>query len=213
MSGKKGFTLIELLIVVAIIGILVAISIPNFLLAQLRAKVARQVTEFRTMTITLEAYAVDQTNYPPPSHLYTSADYFTPCPFPMGRVPGRITTPVAYITQVPNDIFSGGRLFYTENHWNTTQVCVGSRYTFVDALYNMIFWEEMKTKHAFKYTLVSWGPDKKYQTDMDCSPWSMRWPDGSWYTVGYDPSNGTMSSGDIHWFGPGSLSSVTEPGG
>lgn len=60
---KKGFTLIELLIVVAIIGILAAIAVPNFLNAQIRAKVARAKAELRNLATALESYYVDNEIY------------------------------------------------------------------------------------------------------------------------------------------------------
>ena len=66
--GKKptqGFTLIELLIVVAIIAILAAIAVPNFLEAQTRAKVSRSKADLRTLATGVESYALDWQKYPP----------------------------------------------------------------------------------------------------------------------------------------------------
>ncbi|HPR65152.1 MAG TPA: prepilin-type N-terminal cleavage/methylation domain-containing protein [Thermoanaerobaculia bacterium] len=60
---KQGFTLIELLIVVAIIGIIAAIAIPNLLNAVQRAKQKRTMADIRSAATAWEARAVDANCY------------------------------------------------------------------------------------------------------------------------------------------------------
>jgi len=62
-SRKKGFTLIELLIVVAIIGILAGIAIPNFLGAREKAKVAKAFSDMDALAKAQEMYYLDNTEY------------------------------------------------------------------------------------------------------------------------------------------------------
>ncbi len=62
--NQKGFTLIELLIVVAIIGILAAIAIPQFAAYRERAFNSAATSDLRNIKIAMEAYMADHQDYP-----------------------------------------------------------------------------------------------------------------------------------------------------
>jgi general secretion pathway protein G len=59
-----GFTLIELLIVVAIIGIIAGVAIPNLMNAIDKAKQKRSMSDMRSIGTAVEAYATDHVHYP-----------------------------------------------------------------------------------------------------------------------------------------------------
>jgi prepilin-type N-terminal cleavage/methylation domain-containing protein len=98
-SLKKGFTLIELLIVVAIIAILAAIAVPNFLEAQVRAKISRAKADMRTVATGLETYKLDNNNYP----LMNDSNFAIAPTSKAGtgtflRTLERLTSPISYLT-------------------------------------------------------------------------------------------------------------------
>ena len=96
---RAGFTLIELLIVVAIIAILAAIAVPNFLEAQVRAKVSRTSTDMRSIRVGIESYRVDNNTYPDTDF---GGENLTQ--YGVGLI--RITTPISYFSSVPKSPFS-----------------------------------------------------------------------------------------------------------
>ncbi len=112
MRKVHGFTLIELLIVVAIIAILAAIAVPNFLEAQVRAKITRVINDQRTAATAIEAYAVDNGRVPIGQKECTISSGATgPNTYDSGSkrtafLWSQLTTPIAYMQSPPLDIFS-----------------------------------------------------------------------------------------------------------
>ena len=109
MRKKQAFTLIELLIVVAIIAILAAIAVPNFLEAQTRSKVSRVHSDMRSIATALESYATDN-NRAPLGEGEASILFGTPAgvdrEFKRLWCFSHLTTPIAYMTSIPTDPFN-----------------------------------------------------------------------------------------------------------
>lgn len=190
-----GFTLIELLIVVAIIAILALIAVPNFLEAQTRAKVSRVKTDHRTLATGLEAYCVDNSNYPP------GREQNMPTP---DRVVSlwRLTTPIAYVTDAA--LIDP---FILHGAWGS-HPDVNMYLYFCYAAYSP--WAQRvhgdsaqyrKWGYHMGWALVSPGPDATLQA-AEWVPVQMQ--TGAWDAALrklYDPTNGTVSAGDIARYG------------
>lgn len=190
-SRRVGFTLIELLVVVAIISILSAIAVPNFLEAQTRAKVARMQADMRTVATALEAYAVDHNRYPPRERYRPGSTTSRTLGDAETRANdlARLTRPIAYISRVPNDVFEN-RLAPPNNiidFWDNTILAGGPNNR--PGAWN---------RRYGGWLLVSVGPDE----DIGRGPFDIgNFPYASTtlsLTFDYDPTNGTISPGNIY---------------
>ena len=173
-KSLQCFTLIELLIVVAIIAILAAIAVPNFLEAQTRSKVSRVKADLRTLASAIESYGTDNNEYPPvPIALGPRYRNFRP-----------LTTPIAYISQIPRDPFKSPDP-HARGPWHFGIYAYGA----------------MPLDHASRWILSSDGPDRRPNCDRLAFVFYPGYSPDLFYEKGfdvlYDPTNGTISLGDI----------------
>ena len=118
-KDESGFTLIELLIVIAIIGILAAIAIPNLLNAVQRGKQKRTMSDMRALATAVEAWAVDNNSYPAATSC--SAGVFTTTSVTLTTASFSNLSPT-YIAQAPKIDGWGNFLSYGSDVPNSSYV-------------------------------------------------------------------------------------------
>lgn len=202
---KKAFTLIELLIVVAIIAILAAIAVPNFLEAQTRAKVSRVKADQRTIATGLESYYVDRNRYPA---MVNGGSNASDALF-------WLTTPISYLTSLSSveDIFlDKGNAVSLSGTAFTKRDMSYSEYVNFNNFASSPF---STTDPEFAgWSLSSFGPDRVGDAlDFRFYGTAIGLNSTDFVSNGvYDPSNGTISGGDVSRFGgslPGFIFTLT----
>ncbi len=196
-----GFTLIALLIVVAIIALLAAIAVPNFLEAQTRARISAVKADQRTGDRALNSYRVDYNTIP-----YTDI---------LGVI-FRLTTPVAHLSSplqaaffdlhdkyyglgtaygnsivelygmIPFGVYN--REWYNDVY-KVLNTAPGTSTASGPWIYETNFQVFAQTG---EYMMLSQGPHGGNAYEPYSSP-----PGYGWIWLSYDPTNGTISNGNI----------------
>ncbi|MCC5876018.1 MAG: type II secretion system protein GspG [Candidatus Sumerlaeia bacterium] len=177
VSSTSG---LQVMLLPALLPVLAAIAVPNFLEAQTRSKVSRTRMDMRSMATALETYYVDNNSYPAWTNELDksfNAGYQGVEGIPTFRSGGvggpmTLTTPIAYLVAPFEDVFSPDK---------------GATFGYLSSGAPQLDW-----------IIFSPGPNRRF--DIDPNQWR---PGGleanrDWLlNATYDPTNGTVSAGDI----------------
>lgn len=217
---KNAFTLIELLVVVTIITVLAAIAVPNFLEAQVRSKMARVMSDQRTLSSAIQAYALENNRYMDVGNPSFSGAGLTLLPryaqpgYAEAALP-KLTTPIAYLNDATlDDPFDRGAIppfFYGYCNLAIAEPTDLQTLGLDQGRYISTF--ERLSLHGFLIT--SLGPDSLSEFFPEQIPANeglgrlvahLLEPSGNTgRDLFYDPSNGTISRGDVLRTGLGQL--------
>lgn len=226
MRGRKitfGFTLIELLIVVAIIGILAAIAVPNFLNAQVRAKVARSYSDMKSTANAIEQLRLDRgvmlvdfwdddTDWGRKRirEVFNGVGDLPEATRRQIDVLAPLTSPISYLTSVPKDPFAPKALEpRTAGHSERSGQQGNDVYHYMDNDPNNPTGGNDYGATQFnpplkkgEFILFAWGPGTQdfYKTN------------GIRLGIPYDASNGVSSVGDIMYGSRGVITTTISRG-
>ncbi|MCE5230584.1 hypothetical protein LLG95_13465 [bacterium] len=200
-----GFNLLEVALICGFIVLFAMAAMPRFSDAQVRSDVARVNRDLRKLAAAMESYRVDTGSYP--CGVVSGSGLMSACN------PALLTSPVAYLNRYPTDIF---------------RTMGDSRLAVTYRIYGVAYTPWQKPPGYYRsYNLFprtswmtwSYGPDLLTNTGgyfplpaviaNEASPAPLVGKDrnGNWiagssyYGLRYDPTNGTISYGDIFYFG------------